>query len=266
MTGLHKNWKNFFANLPCNNDANKNWKNFIHGTEASLDEDERLTNLVQNINSVFIGFDEVTGNMRILHSMANLGGRPGSWKSDKIVALDGAGQEACPVVISKYHLLETFETTVPHWTSIESLSTDSTVDVTKLCLPTCNNARILRQSKLMILPPFLADVFFKTSDLTPANLISESLAAIAAFDEENNNKPNHEKASEAGQDFISFLWAASVGKVPSLEVSVTPKDGEVKDWSKTRHSHCIIPVSMPVDTCESKIDSVPVFDSWYWLI
>jgi len=70
-------WKSFFSTLPANNDADRNLASFSEGTAADENNIEPclFQSLVEAPNVLIVSVAPGTGNIKLLHSGTNLGGK-----------------------------------------------------------------------------------------------------------------------------------------------------------------------------------------------
>ena len=118
---IHNIWKNLFQNLEHNYDADKNLEMLSSATLGSNSEPERLKNFPKDPNTIIISVATFTGNIKIIHSLTNLG-ETRECPKDKIMALYGQGTSFQPVIISKSSLLEILEVDFPTEATLKSFA------------------------------------------------------------------------------------------------------------------------------------------------
>uniref|UniRef100_A0A7S4IZS4 Uncharacterized protein n=1 Tax=Odontella aurita TaxID=265563 RepID=A0A7S4IZS4_9STRA len=154
---LANTWKQHFLDLPQNEDANRNAGAFSNATAGSASNDERLKDFLEDPDAVTMAIAPITGKVKFLHSFKNLGGTR-SRPADKIIALDGRGPTAQPVLIHKDVLLKTVQIEIPPLATLKTVANTTEV---MAAAPAAENPGELNQSIAMILPPFLFSVLLE---------------------------------------------------------------------------------------------------------
>ena len=97
-TLTHESWKLWFSSLPENEEGNRNMAAFSTALNAGKSAIEKIKNLTDNQNNVFLLVDG-TGLIKVYHSPKNFGGtllRP----SNKVACLTGLGRSAICVQLN----------------------------------------------------------------------------------------------------------------------------------------------------------------------
>ena len=150
---LQNIWNNLFHNLEHNYDAENSLQIFILAALGQNLEAESLKALLEDLNTIIISVAPVTGNIKILHSLTNIGGTRARPK-DKNVDLYGGGPSAHPLFVQKSSVLQIFELDFPTMATLKSV-TDESVVVN--LYPSGGTPTKLNQLTVIILPPLLAN-------------------------------------------------------------------------------------------------------------
>ena len=153
-------WKKHFAELISNLEANSNLEGYSKSLafeSVSTDNEkerfkkEALTQLTEDEDTIFLGISPVTKKIKLFHSVTNLGGTRVR-KENKIVALEGFGPTATPVLLDEGGILSPLEVKVPTYSHLKAISRPEQVHG---CSPTASGRTFLKNAPLIILPPFM---------------------------------------------------------------------------------------------------------------
>jgi len=89
----------------------------------------------------------------------------------------------------------------------------------------------------------------------PAQLLIETNSAISAFDTTHAAEANFNKAVDECKGVLCFLWAATKKLVDPLQISASPDNVELTNWSKRRHTECIMSEAPAVSTASAAMDA-----------
>ena len=92
MSSKSNSWKQHFDSRPTGDAGNQNMEAFLSALEASVLTKAKLAAITGNQDVIILASD-VDNNVRLAHSLKNLGGNV-LWPTDKVVALFGLGPKA----------------------------------------------------------------------------------------------------------------------------------------------------------------------------
>lgn len=155
---MANSWLNYFVDLD-DNEGNKNLKAFQLATDSSGDFNSKILNLMgEDVNAIILSASHSFPKVKIYHSAQNLGGTR-SKPDNKMVALDGVGCNATPVVFSIDSLKTKVNFKTPSLTTLKSLTDADSVNSTSAPI----NGDEFNHASFVILPPFIAKAILSSS-------------------------------------------------------------------------------------------------------
>ena len=126
---MSENYREYYFNLPSNDEGNKLLDSFSQALSGSLTVKERIQIASQDQDNVFVCAD-VEQKVIVLHSVKNVGGsirRP----DDKLVGAVGMSSNPNGVVISKQSFCVTVKANGPGWDQLELCDTTEELESLK---------------------------------------------------------------------------------------------------------------------------------------
>ena len=229
MTAVtHETWKLWFASLPENEGGNRNMAAFTSALDAEKSEFEKVKNLTDNMNNVFLSVDG-RKMIKIFHSPKNFGGtllRP----SHKVACLTGLGRSAICVQVDLTSAVADIKLVTPTIEEFEACSTAQ--DVRDLPIPEANpenGVYSYKGSNIMLLAPWLRDTIMNVETRDPFELIPIVLAAAKEYDEAHNTA-DADRAAVHADDFCSWAWGAGVGRIQETFIEINADDAELEAY------------------------------------
>ena len=257
MTGP-KDYREYFFNLPSNDDGNKLLDSFSEALSGDLTVKERIQIASKDQDNVSVCAD-AEQKVVVLHSVNNLGGsvrRP----DDKIVGAVGMGSNPSGVVISTQSFCTTVKANGPGWTKLESCNTTEELEALKGFKEGQHHG-----SNVFLLAPFMVKSVVTAMSRDPLELILSSLRDGVKFDEDNpsfdENDSAEEESNNAGRDhavaLANFLWLIHTNKIPEIKF-VVPEDDDLQVYLTNRNKNCLkLPAS--VSFTEDRRDQSDIF-------
>ena len=233
------------SNLEANRNLEGYSKSLAFKSVSTDNEKERfkkeaLNQLTEDEDTIFLGMSPVTRKIKLFHSVTNLGGT-GVRKDNKIVALEGFGPTATPVLLNEAGILAPLEVKVPTYSQLKAISRPEQVPG---CSPTASGWTYLKNAQLIILPPFIANAFVEITERDPSKMIIETNSLINFFDSKPDSVESN-KAANHCKYILSFLWAAAHSHIPPTYLMPDADDTELQTWSSNRHNNCLLPLVPP---------------------
>ena len=238
-TLTHESWKLWFSSLPENEEGNRNMAAFSTALNAGKSAIEKIKNLTDNQNNVFLLVDG-TGLIKVYHSPKNFGGtllRP----SNKVACLTGLGRSAICVQLNVASAFADCKMNTP---SSEELAACTTAEnVRDFPIPAAEPDEegdfTYEGSNIMLPAPWLRDTIMNADTQSPFELIPIVLAAAHAYDEAHPDLANNDRAISHADDFCSWAWGAGVHRVPETRLEIDADDEELEAYRIARHMDCI---------------------------
>jgi len=234
-------WKHHFQHLVSADDANSHLPAFKKCTNGDTTDDFSdiiFTALSEDPDAVILAIaPAVTGKLKLYHSVQNLGGTR-SRPKDKIVAMDGFGPLAIPVLFDSGMIVTKLESATPSLNDLfKTSSTDEIISLVE------NPTNISKHAIFTILPPLVFTKLLEIDSRDPGEIFIETVSILASYDEDIKDNTTLPKAKEHCDYILSFLWLATQGRVPALTCIADGDDKELQAWSKKRRIDCVLPIS-----------------------
>lgn len=234
----HETWTLWFYSLPENESGNRNMAAFTNALDAGKSEFEKVKNLTDNVNNVFLAVDGKR-MIKIFHSPKNFGGtllRP----SHKVACLTGLGRSEICVQIDLTSAVADSKLVTPSIEEFEACTTAQ--DVRDLPIPDIipgeNEVYSYEGSNIMLPAPWLRDTIMNADTLDPFELIPIVIAAAKTYDEAHNTT-DADRAAVHADDFCSWAWGAGVGRIQETLIEINADDAELESFRIARHNECI---------------------------
>ena len=235
----HDSWKLWFAALHENEAGNQNMAAFTGAMDAGKSELEKIKNLTDNSNNVFLHAD---GNRKIrcLHSPKNFGGtllRP----THKVASLTGIGRSAICIQINVALAVAECKINTPTREELAACATAQNVRDIPFPdeAPDENGLFSYEGANIMMPAPWLRDTLFNSESNDPFDLIPIVITAALAYDTAHPELPDENKAIVHADDFCSWAWGVGANRVPETRVEINADDGELESYRIIRHRDCI---------------------------
>jgi hypothetical protein len=232
-------WLSYFDEVnKLNINVNEHVESFFKAALPSPNRFETIHQLTKDKgNSIILYFCSSTKSIRFLHNISNIGST--TWNPDHIlVALDSSStNKASPVFIDIESIYNDISIEAPTFTRLSTIS--DTASLITAEAPQ-NNPQKFKHLPFILLPPFLWSHLLALRNKSPQNVFLETLSCIEKFIEDNKENNELQRVTKkACNNIITFLWAASKDKVPSLNLVPPGDDQAILKWSKDRHDLCI---------------------------
>jgi hypothetical protein len=225
---------------------------FVEATDPSRCIKDRIRDIWSEEEAVILGVKEVESEgigenvfeVRIFHSPKNMGGtrcRP----LDKLIALEGLGHEAPPVLFDPEHALKAYKANTPKPDAISAC--DSPEAVAELEPPAGGSrAHSFHCSGLFLLAPHQALTVIKRGSVDPKDLILALASDAESFDSLHDEDEEYpESAVTVTSSALRWLWLVSQGVIDETKTTPAITDPEAVAFKNRRHLARILP---PFDT------------------
>ena len=195
-------------------------------------------------DSVLLFFSKDLNEFHTLHSISNLGST-NLRREPLLVALDGFGPKAFPVIISINSISKDISKHAPTFTRLSTVTEGNRLST--LEAPSQNPQRF-KHLQFVLLPPFLWKEVIELKEKTPSNLFQTVSKSIENFIETNKDDEDLNKINKKTfNNLLTFIWAAEKGFIESLNFHPVGDKKIVQDWLLARHQSCITPNKSPTD-------------------
>ena len=162
---------------------------FQKALDTGLTKEQRMDRLVKNNDYIVMPVSAMQVSsrirkMKLYHSFANLGGTFHN-PNNKIVALDGFGATATPIIIQPNDLESNFEVVAPNFEALSDRESWKEVETLNK-----EDKKIVKAPNFIFIPPFLARVLIGIESRLPEDFLVATISTIISFD---NNKEQNEK-------------------------------------------------------------------------
>jgi len=232
---MSTSWKQHFSSLAVNDQGNQNLNEFSGAFSSELSSEEKLRNLVEDMDSMFFAAD---GEKKVqsYHSLKNLGGTR-LRKENKVIALLGVGPVAVCVELSLESALKDCNLKTPKPEDLLKCASKEELAATRVTTRAVN----FKGSALFFPPPFLRDAILNADTTEPLELILISVAAAKEFDRiHEEDEDYNESAMSHIEEFAQWAWGVQNEKVLTTSFMLRPEDGELQIYTSNRHQECII--------------------------
>ena len=247
---LSDSWLAHFHSLESNELGNKNMSSFTSATIATdtTTPDSIQQTLTEDIDVIFLMITPITRQIKLLHSPTIIGGT--RLRAEKtLMALDGFGRSAQPVIIDSTSITTTISVKTPTASSLRQLTSIESIDT--LTAPS-NSRNTLKNTPFLILPPFIATALAAQDERTPANVLLLCLELINQFDTDHDEDDTFTiTATEACKNILSFLWSSSKNLIPPVTFVPGSDLAIATSWSSQRHHACLTPLVTSSDDSDS---------------
>ena len=234
----------FLTNVVISESGNSNLEAYVEASMPALkDELERKRILLSEPNGIYV-IAHGEKSVAFIHSMKDFGGtlaRPES----KVACLQGLSSNACPFVIKMESLLVESNIITPKADSFLDCSTAERVLSLEPPVGTRskdNDESVsLNCSSVFVIAPWQVKTMLESEMKDPANLCVEVIKAAKLIDEQNKENEDHTSALTGCLPLVRWLWAVAKGAIPEVVLNFGLDDGELREFSKQRHSECILP-------------------------
>ena len=231
-------WSSYYTAFSNENvAANANSESFMEISlpkANTLDIVKEISN--DNGDSILLFFSKDLEKFHLLHSISDLGST-NLRREPLLVALDGFGSNAIPIIININSISKDISKHAPTFTR---LSTITEVDNLSLLEAPSQNPQRFKHLQFILLPPFLWQATIELEDKSPSNLFQTILKSIDVFIEENkeDNELNIIN-KKTFNNLLTFIWATEKGFIDSLDFHPVGDNPRVQEWLKARHQACI---------------------------
>ena len=230
------NWIDWFVNHPSNDEGNRNLLSFSDILGAGISNDEKLKQLVEEIDTVILAAD-ANKNVLTLHSPKNFGGTR-SRPTNKVVCMIGLGVQGQYVSIDLNSALANHRIAIPSCDDLANCT--KAEDVAILPVPTEDSPIGFEGSSVFIPCPVIRNAILKANTTDPFELIPVVTAAAKAFDvEHENDETQTSKAITHADDLNAWLYGVKMGLITETRYQLNPDDVEISSFCKERHVQCI---------------------------
>eukprot|EP00957_Ditylum_brightwellii_P158217 12043597-Ditylum_brightwellii.AAC.1 len=224
---------------------------FTNTMNSSKSKDERVQALVEGVDMAVFTTD-IEKQVAILHSSKMIGGTR-ACPAKKMICLLGMGTEAACVEVN---IASIIKECIIRAQKSEDMQACEDADALDALIEPGNRAAINNKGSASFVPaPFLRDAMLEAISKDPWELISVAFSAAKAYD----NTHDDGNAAAHTEAFALWAWCVRKGTLSQTRYFVHPDNGEMKAFTKERHTHCIIAsLSQEEGRTESSADTLAV--------
>ena len=231
-------WLEYYTAFSKNNiKTNANSEAFMDISLPKVHEADILKDISNdNGDSILLFFSKDLNEFHTLHSIEDLGSTNLNRKP-LLVALDGFGSNALPVIISTNSISKDISKHAPTFTRLSTISDED--NLSTLEAPTQNPQRF-KHLQFILLPPFLWKDIIELDEKSPSKLFQKVSKSIEDFVEHHKEDEDLKFITKKTfSNLLTFIWAAEKGFVESLNFHPVGDKMRVKEWHKARHQTCL---------------------------